>query len=88
MEQLLVHLVADYYFQSDWMALNKNKRSVPCLGLDGFKQKQAIRSLFGSLFVIYCTIFVAYPKFIGIISNICYPLRSRQMVYHQILCVV
>jgi hypothetical protein len=31
MEQLLVHLVADYYFQSDWMALNKNKRSVPCL---------------------------------------------------------
>jgi len=31
MEQLLLHLVADYYFQSDWMALNKNKRSIPCL---------------------------------------------------------
>lgn len=31
MEQLLVHLVSDYYFQSDWMALNKNKRCFPCL---------------------------------------------------------
>lgn len=31
MEQLLVHLAADYYFQSDWMALNKNKCSIPCL---------------------------------------------------------
>lgn len=30
MEQLLVHLFADYYLQSDWMALNKNKKTLPC----------------------------------------------------------
>lgn len=26
MEQLLVHLVADYWLQNDWMALNKKKK--------------------------------------------------------------
>ena len=31
MEQLLIHLVSDYYLQSDWMATNKNKRCIPCL---------------------------------------------------------
>ena len=31
MEQLLVHLFADYGIQSDWMAMNKSKRSWPCL---------------------------------------------------------
>jgi hypothetical protein len=29
--QLLCHLVGDYFLQSDWMALNKNKRTFPCL---------------------------------------------------------
>lgn len=31
MEQLLVHLLGDFGLQSDWMALNKSKRSIPCL---------------------------------------------------------
>ena len=31
MEQLLIHIFADYGLQSDWMALNKSKRSLPCL---------------------------------------------------------
>lgn len=31
MEQLLCHVFADYVIQSDWMALNKSKRSWPCL---------------------------------------------------------
>jgi len=31
MEQLLIHTFGDYVFQSDWMALNKGKRSIPCL---------------------------------------------------------
>lgn len=31
MLQLLCHLVGDYFLQSDWMALNKNKRTIPCL---------------------------------------------------------
>ena len=31
MEQLLVHLFGDFALQSDWMALNKSKRSIPCL---------------------------------------------------------
>lgn len=31
MEQLLVHVFADYVTQSDWMAMNKNKKSFPCL---------------------------------------------------------
>jgi hypothetical protein len=31
MEQLLVHILGDYAAQSDWMALNKSKRSWPCL---------------------------------------------------------
>jgi len=31
MEQLLCHLAGDYVFgQSDWMAMNKSKRSLPC----------------------------------------------------------
>lgn len=29
--QLLAHLWGDYILQSDWMALNKSKRSWPCL---------------------------------------------------------
>lgn len=28
---LLCHFVGDYYLQSDWMALNKNKKTLPCL---------------------------------------------------------
>lgn len=31
MEQLLVHILADYGLQSDWQALNKSKRTIPCL---------------------------------------------------------
>jgi hypothetical protein len=31
MEQLLVHVFADYLVQSDHMALNKSKRTFPCL---------------------------------------------------------
>lgn len=31
MEQLLCHIFADYLTQSDWIALNKSKRTVPCL---------------------------------------------------------
>jgi len=31
MEQLLVHLFGDFFLQSDWMALNKNKNWKPCL---------------------------------------------------------
>lgn len=29
--QLLVHFWADYFWQSDWMAMNKSKRTWPCL---------------------------------------------------------
>jgi hypothetical protein len=31
MPQLLCHICGDYILQSDWMALNKSKRSWPCL---------------------------------------------------------
>lgn len=31
MPQLLCHIVGDYFLQSDWMALNKNKHTIPCL---------------------------------------------------------
>ena len=31
MNQLLCHLFGDFFLQSDWMALNKSKRSWPCL---------------------------------------------------------
>ena len=31
MPQLLCHLFGDYFLQSDWMAMNKSKRSLPCL---------------------------------------------------------
>lgn len=31
MQQLLVHILGDYILQSDWMAMNKSKRSWPCL---------------------------------------------------------
>jgi hypothetical protein len=31
LEQLLVHGFGDFYTQSDWMALNKSKRTIPCL---------------------------------------------------------
>ena len=31
MEQLILHLVGDYLTQSDWMAVNKGKRSWPAL---------------------------------------------------------
>lgn len=30
MEQLLPHVAGDYILQSDWMAMNKSKRSWPC----------------------------------------------------------
>jgi hypothetical protein len=29
-DQLVAHLVGDFIAQSDWMALNKSKRSLPC----------------------------------------------------------
>ena len=31
MEQLFAHIFGDYILQSDWMAMNKSKRSLPCL---------------------------------------------------------
>lgn len=31
MEQLLVHIFADYFTQSDYLALNKSKKTIPCL---------------------------------------------------------
>lgn len=31
MPQLLTHVLGDYICQSDWMAMNKSKRSWPCL---------------------------------------------------------
>jgi Protein of unknown function (DUF3307) len=31
MPQLLLHLFGDYLLQSDWMAMNKSKRTMPCL---------------------------------------------------------
>lgn len=31
MEQLLAHIFGDYILQSDWMAMNKSKRTIPCL---------------------------------------------------------
>jgi len=31
MEQLLAHIFGDYFLQSDYLALNKSKRSLPCL---------------------------------------------------------
>jgi hypothetical protein len=31
MPQLLCHIFGDYILQSDWMALNKSKRTLPCL---------------------------------------------------------
>lgn len=31
MEQILAHIFGDYILQSDWMAMNKSKRSIPCL---------------------------------------------------------
>ena len=31
MEQLLVHLFADYWLQNDWMATNKKKRWLPAI---------------------------------------------------------
>lgn len=31
MLQLILHLIGDYLTQSDWMAQNKTKRSLPCL---------------------------------------------------------
>lgn len=31
MSQLLVHIFGDYVMQSDWMALNKSKKTLPCL---------------------------------------------------------
>lgn len=30
MEQLLIHFVGDYWFQSPWMAINKSKKTFPC----------------------------------------------------------
>jgi hypothetical protein len=35
MEQLLIHLFADYWLQNDWMALNKKKRWFPAV-IHGF----------------------------------------------------
>jgi len=29
-DQLLCHAIGDYLIQSDWMAMNKTKRSLPC----------------------------------------------------------
>lgn len=31
LEQLLVHGLGDFYGQSDWMAMNKPKKTTPCL---------------------------------------------------------
>lgn len=31
LEQLLVHGWGDFYSQSDWMAMNKPKKTIPCL---------------------------------------------------------
>lgn len=31
MEQILVHILGDFLIQSDYMALNKSKRTIPCL---------------------------------------------------------
>lgn len=31
MGQLIAHLVGDYWLQSDWIAVNKSKKSLPCL---------------------------------------------------------
>lgn len=31
MEQLLCHIAGDFLFQSDWQAMNKSKRTWPCL---------------------------------------------------------
>lgn len=31
MEQLLVHILGDFILQSDYLALNKSKRTIPCL---------------------------------------------------------
>jgi len=31
MEQILCHIFGDYFLQSDWMALNKSKKTYPCL---------------------------------------------------------
>ena len=30
-DQLLAHVVGDFFLQSDWMALNKKDRALPCL---------------------------------------------------------
>lgn len=29
--QLFCHVIGDYFLQSDWMALNKSKKTLPCL---------------------------------------------------------
>jgi hypothetical protein len=29
--QFLTHLIGDYVLQSDWMALNKSRKTIPCL---------------------------------------------------------
>lgn len=31
MNQLLLHILGDYFLQSDWIALNKSKKSLQCL---------------------------------------------------------
>jgi hypothetical protein len=31
LQQLLIHGIGDYIFQSDYMAMNKSKKSIPCL---------------------------------------------------------
>jgi hypothetical protein len=31
MTQIFAHLIGDYILQSDWMAMNKSKRTIPCL---------------------------------------------------------